>query len=234
MTQVEETGHARIFGEALDVREEIQRQSLGEPLPVQRIERVQSRGRHAVAGLGADRGTLEANVDPEAVRVGITQRHLLDLAQEIAAIGRGEIEMFPTRLVGIAVLYEAAVIRVHRPPAGVAVRGQLVPQGGQIDRRADARALQGSDLRPQQVEGQRGVHLAHVRRMIAVSMVAFREQVDGADLRVPERCGEPVGVEPRAHVRDAARGVEIQVDLAPRPGRCIRGDGHGAKNTSSI
>ena len=115
---------------------------------------VQSRPSRLHLGLrpGAGRDEREADVDEDAVAVGEELHRLLDLAAEIVEIGRVEVEEGPAGAERLAALADELALRRHHAPARMLARRELVPAGREVDRRVDAGAVQGVDLRAQQVE----------------------------------------------------------------------------------
>ena len=92
--------------------------------------------------------------------------------------------------------------------------GVLVHLRRQVDRRADAAAVQRLDLGAGQVEiGRQGGVAARVRGAeVGVAVVAEAEHGHAVDARLGKAVGKGVRVEVARHVRDVRAGVEVEMD----------------------
>jgi hypothetical protein len=64
-------------------------------------------------------------------------------------VGRGKVQELPARALAVAVLDRVLAVGRLDQPVGMLARAELVPDGGDIDRRLDADRLAGVDLRAQ-------------------------------------------------------------------------------------
>jgi len=81
----------------------------------------------------------------------------------------------------------------------------------------------GADLLAQQVEAERRVNRADVRRVVVHAVVALGEHGDRGDVRGAQGMGKVLGVPVGADVWDGRRVVEIEVDLAQGEGGGVHG-----------
>ena len=170
---------------------------------------------HLGLGRRGDRRELERDVHEDPVGVGIGAHHLLGLGAEIVEIGGREVEEGPADAVAVlGAEHRQRPVGRDGAPLGVLEGGELVPGGGEIDRRVDAHGVQRVDLGAQKVELQVRVHLADRGGVVGDAVVALGEDGDAVHVGVLERLGEGLRVEPRANAGDQRAGVEIQMDLA--------------------
>lgn len=91
---------------------------------------------------------------------------------------------------------------------------EVVPEHADVDGRLDAATPEGRELLAQEVARQAGVHGPDIRGVVGVAVVALGEHVDGRDVRIGKARREGISIEARGDRIDAARRVEIQVDLS--------------------
>src|SRR5690606_20776235 len=91
---------------------------------------------------------------------------------------------------------------------------QFVPADGQVDRSPNADAVQGVDLRAEQVERETRVHGADRGGAIAIAVVAARKHGHRVHARGLHRGREFGRVEVDADIGDGSGSVKVEVDLA--------------------
>jgi hypothetical protein len=88
------------------------------------------------------------------------------------------------------------------------------PAHGVIDGRTNADLVAGLDLLSEQVEGQRGMHAAHPRGVIAPTVMALGKDIDQVDAPQAQRFLELPLVKACAHPRNEVGSVKIEMDLS--------------------
>jgi hypothetical protein len=88
------------------------------------------------------------------------------------------------------------------------------PANGVIDGCAHVDLVAGLDLLAQQVDLERGVHAAHLGRIVAPPVVPLGKDVDQVDMSDLECLLELALVKAAPYGGDVLGGMEIQVDLS--------------------
>ena len=119
------------------------------------------------------------DVEEDAVGLREEAARLADLVAQDAEVWRSEAEQMVAghRRRKLAEAERRAVF-VSAQPLRVQPRQPFVESGGEIDWRGDADFLRRLDLRAQQVELERRVHRAGLRRMVGPAVVALGEEGD--------------------------------------------------------
>ncbi len=92
-------------------------------------------------------------------------------------------------------------------------RREFVEPGAEVDGAAHADLAARVDLPREQVEPQVRVHPAHLGRVVAVAVMALREDRDRVHVPDLERLLELALVEARPDARDETARVKVEVDL---------------------
>jgi len=171
-------------------------------------------GLHEIEAPSSARLVLHDDVEEDPVAIRVQAHRLADLLAEVIEIRAVEVHHVkpglenPLRPAGVG------SVLVDLPPLGMGVGGQVVHAGREINRSVDPGLLGCLVLRPEQVESEVRVDLAHRGRMVAPAMVAFREKGNRIDCRGLQGFLPTLLVEFLPDAGDVRGSVKIKVDLA--------------------
>ena len=151
--------------------------------------RVQPGRQHLLDRVAAEAGLVPAHVEEDAVHRPELPQHLARLLDQVFLVRAGHVQDLPPRRQrprpdGLAVLLAG-------DPFRVVVGGVLVALDADVDRGADALAVQRLDLLAQQVEArpQARVPLGPAGVVVEVAVVALGEDGDAVDVGLLESLG---------------------------------------------